>query len=383
MELLEKLRKISDRAEAHAANLETEEATKNALIMPFLQALGYDVFDPSEVVPEFTADVGVKKGEKVDYALKVAEEVVILVEAKKVGAPLSSAHSGQLFRYFNTVRTARVGLLTNGVEYQLYSDLDEPNVMDDSPFLVARLDGLNEGVVEELGCLRRDHFDLDQLLSAASDMKYLRGIRSALVSQFEEPDDDFVRYFFNKANPKGRFVDAARQQFRTLVKSALAQEVRDRVAARLQSALAREAEPRPAAPVEVEEPASPAAEGEIVEEPLADKGIITTDDERLGFAIVCAIVAQVVDIARVAQRDTKSYFGVLLDDNNRKPICRLRFNRDQKYIGTFDEEKVETRHPIERLEDLYGFSELLRNTVLAYGSTSPSAGANGVDATAE
>jgi len=79
----DKIKSLAAKAEKTAHALETEEATKNALVMPFIAALGYDVFDPDEVIPEFTADVGIKKGEKVDYALRRNGEVIMLVEAKK------------------------------------------------------------------------------------------------------------------------------------------------------------------------------------------------------------------------------------------------------------------------------------------------------------
>lgn len=59
-------------------------------------------------------------------------------------------------------------------------------------------------------------------------------------------------------------------------------------------------------------------------------------------------------------RDTQSYCGVLLEDNNRKPICRFHLNRSQKYIGLFDQEKNETRQAIESVDDIYGFAEQLK-----------------------
>jgi hypothetical protein len=65
-------------------------------------------------------------------------------------------------------------------------------------------------------------------------------------------------------------------------------------------------------------------------------------------------------------RDTQSYCGVLLDDNNRKPICRLHFNRGQKYLGVFDLQKNETRHPIGSVDDIYGFMEQLKATAASY-----------------
>lgn len=115
-------------------NLATEEATKTALIMPFFSLLGYDVFNPMEFIPEFVADVGTKKGEKVDYAIMNEGKPVILIEAKGVDDDLTK-HDAQLFRYF-TVTDAKFAILTNGIVYKFFTDLEEPNKMDEKPFLL-------------------------------------------------------------------------------------------------------------------------------------------------------------------------------------------------------------------------------------------------------
>ena len=116
MDLATKLLELEKRTAQHRELLLTEEAAKTALVMPFLQALGYDVFNPAEVVPEFTADVGIKKGEKVDYALCIDGRVNILIECKPSTIDLDLKHASQLYRYFSTT-DARVAVLTNGVVY--------------------------------------------------------------------------------------------------------------------------------------------------------------------------------------------------------------------------------------------------------------------------
>ena len=114
-------------------SIETEEATKTAFVLPFIQMLGYDFFDPSEVVPEFTADVGTKRGEKVDFALIHDDAPAVLIECKKVGNKLDVDEMSQLLRYF-TATTVRLGILTDGIHYRFFCDLDQPNVMDPRPF---------------------------------------------------------------------------------------------------------------------------------------------------------------------------------------------------------------------------------------------------------
>src|SRR5256885_13341623 len=123
MDFIEVLQTISSKIGKQKNLIKTEEATKNAFVMPFISALGYDVFDPAEVVPEFTADVGVKRGEKVDYAIFKNGQVQILMECKRIGDPLDLRYASQLFRYFS-VTTARVAILTNGQEYNVYTDID-------------------------------------------------------------------------------------------------------------------------------------------------------------------------------------------------------------------------------------------------------------------
>lgn len=369
----ERVKVLSKAAPQRLPMLETEEATKNALIMPFLGALGYDVFDPSEVVPEFTADVGTKKGEKVDYAIKRGEEVIILIEAKKASEPLSTNHSGQLFRYFSVTK-ARIAILTNGIHYQFFSDLEEPNKMDAKPFLELNLLEPKDALLDELTKLTKESFDLEDMLSAASDLKYMREIRRTFEEQLEAPDEDFVRFFFSKASPSGRFTQGAKVQFAELVKKTLAQVVTDRVAARLRSALAQEdARERPAEGADAAVADMPPTEAESSKDQ-----IVTTEEELEGYRVVRAIVRKVIDPRRVVYRDTKNYFGILVDDSNRKPICRLHMNRAQWYLGIFDAEKNEQRQPITSVDDIYQFSDALLVAAQRYAEAAEKAGGTGV-----
>ena len=144
MEFAERLAALALKVKNQREAIQTEEATKNAFIMPFISTiLGYDVFNPLEVVPEFTADVGVKKGEKIDYAIMRDGEVQILIECKKSTEALRIEHASQLYRYF-AVTNARIAVLTNGESYHFYTDLDAPNRMDDKPFLVLDLSDIDE-----------------------------------------------------------------------------------------------------------------------------------------------------------------------------------------------------------------------------------------------
>lgn len=356
MNFTDRLEALAERVEANKGKLATEEAAKNALVMPFIQALGYDVFDPTVVVPEFTADVGIKKGEKVDYAILRDGDPSILVECKPVGGVLEVEHASQLYRYFS-VTPARVGILTDGVRYRFYSDLDAPNLMDERPFLDFEMTSLGPRVIEELRGFTRDAFDVEQVLSAAKASSYRRGLRRAINEEWANPSPEFIRHFAGRVYG-GRLTQSVMDEFGGLLKTSLADFVSERVNHRLQAALDG------AASV-----ADTTEGGEDPEEVITselDSEIHTTEDELEAFFIVRAIVSADIDPKRVFMRDRKSYCGVLLDDNNRKPICRLHFNGSRYYVGLFDENKEEDRIPIESVLDMHAHAERLRQTVAAY-----------------
>jgi hypothetical protein len=363
MELGERLASLASKVQQQKASIQTEEATKNAFVMPFIAlVLGYDVFNPQEVVPEFTADVGIKKGEKIDYAIVKDGEVQILVECKTVGAPLSLSHASQLFRYFSTTN-ARIAVLTNGEQYHFFTDLDRPNRMDEKPFLQLDLADLDPSVFPEVEKMGKEFFDLDSILSAAEELKYVGAIKRALAVQFREPDDDWVRLLIARVY-EGSITQRVRDQFGPLIRKASKQFLADQVNERLKTALGSQggftAVPE-AMTGEV------AAEESIAEaEQTQDRGVETTLEELEGFQIVRAIACSEVPAARIVARDTKSYFGVLLDDNNRKPVARLHFNTGQKYLGLLDAEKAETRHPIDGLEDIYLHADAIREATRRY-----------------
>ncbi|MBR8741180.1 type I restriction endonuclease [Nocardiopsis sp. MG754419] len=360
MEFDERVAAVAAKVRQQQALIETEEATKNAFVMPFISTvLGYDVFDPREVVPEFTADVGVKKGEKVDYAVKHDGEVRIIIECKKSRGELTVESASQLYRYF-AVTNARIAVLTNGVVYRFYTDLEAPNRMDSTPFLVLDLNDIDESLLPELRKLAKDAFDLDSVINAAEKLKYVGELKRAFATQFSEPEDEWIRFFTTRVY-NGQFTRRVREQFTPFVREAATQFLNDQVNSRLKTALntsfvATEIDDEP--------------DEEVVEEEnVPDDGITTTLEELEGYRIVKAIACSEVKPHRVAHRDSKSYFAVLLDDNNRKPIARLHFNgRRRKYLGTFDDDKRETRHLLGSLDDIYLHSELIRRAVRTHSS---------------
>lgn len=359
----ENLLAVASKVKTQGAAILTEEATKNAFVMPFIATvLGYDVFNPLEVVPEFTADVGVKRGEKVDYAIMINGEVVILIECKKSAEALRVEHAGQLFRYFS-VTNARIAVLTNGQVYEFYTDLDAPNKMDAKPFLVLDLLAIDDALLAELQKLTKDAFNLDSVLSAAGELKYIGAIKRVIVAQLRDPADEWIRFFIARTYD-GSITQRVREQFRPLVGKAFQQFLSDQVNDRLKSALgSTTSEPAtlPNQTDQVNDSAGPARD-DLAQ--VTDIG--TTQEELDGYTIVKAIACSEIVPHRVTHRDAKTYFAVMVDDNNRKTIARLYFNRSQKYIGTFDAEKTETRHRIASLDEIYQYVDAIRASVRQY-----------------
>ena len=355
MDLKDQLKQIADRVIKLKDQIQTEEATKNAFIMPFLQALGYDVFNPLEVVPEFVADIGIKKGEKIDYAIFKDGKPTILVECKDWRQNLN-LHDGQLLRYFH-VSNAKFGLLTNGIIYRFYSDLVVPNKMDEKPFLEFNITEIKDNQIEELKKFHKVYFDADSIVNTASELKYTNELKHLLQQELANPSADFVKHFAKQVYPS---VVTAKvlEQFTILTKKSIQQHISDLISERLKTALTKEDETLKVAE-NIDNP-----------ETITDESkVVTTAEEMEGFLIVKTILRQQIASTRIVFRDAQSYFAILLDDNNRKTICRLYLNGNKKYIGTFDEQKKEIKTEILSLDDIFQHSKSLLTTVDQYDKT--------------
>lgn len=352
MELGEAIQSIALRYAAVRSTIQTEEATKSALVMPLLSALGYDIFNPSEVLPEFNADIVNRKGEKIDFAILSNNKPIMLIECKRADQPLSEDNIAQLARYFMVV-PARIGILTNGVEYEFYSDLDESKILDSTPFFKFNILDINENIIRNLRRFTKPAFNISKILSVAEEMKYHRQIKGYLQKQTERLDEDFVRFLAKQAY-KGKITSVQLDRFKDIVQSALSQFLSDKVTERLNKALEDEKE----AAIKEE-----AAEAEKQEE---ENKVITTVDEIEAYSIIKSILRTKVDAKRIAMRDALSYCAILLDDNNRKPICRLNFSQRNKSVTFFDKNKKETRHKIKDIDDIYDYADLLNQALEAY-----------------
>ena len=358
MDLADRLREMSGRIKQRIDNVKTEEATKTALVMPFINhVLGYNVFDPAEVVPEFIADVGTKKGEKVDYAIFRNGDPIMLFECKHYGVDLGKEPASQLYRYFSVAKS-RFGVLTDGVIYRFYSDIDEQNKMDARPFLEINMLDVEAIDVDELKRFTKTSFDVDQILSTAKDLKYTREILRLLTTEWTDPSEAFVRHFASQIY-EGVKTKSVIEQFTRATKKALHQFVAKRISDRLKSALES---------TNHEEPASTGTAGtsEEAADTTDDSGIVTTEEEWQAYYAVTAILSPEIEPKRIVIRDAKSLCAILLDNTNRQPVCRLYFNKAQKKIGLLNEQKVEERVAIASISDIFAHADQIKATVRRY-----------------
>lgn len=365
MDLIDRLTELANRIKRQRDQVKTEEAVKTAFILPFIQALGYDVFNPAEVVPELTADHGVKKGEKVDYAIKLDGRIMILMECKQVDAPLESKHAGQLFRYF-TVTEARFGVLTDGARYLFYTDLEAPNKMDDRHFFEFNLLEFNEASVEELKKFSKAAFDVNIIVSTASNLKYLRALLTEVKAEFASPSEDLVRILAGRAMPGMRFTAQVKEQYTELTRRALDTFMKESINLRLKSAMTTEGSPSVATTT-----ATPAlVMASMAPAMVADPDVTTTDEEHDAHRIIQAIGSEITAPEDIVMRDAKTYCAILYKDNNRRPIARLYFNRKKALqIGIFKEEG-EMKVDIERLTDIFKLKAAILDTIQQYLCTS-------------
>lgn len=360
MDFVDQLRVLSSRIASTRNIVQTEEATKNAMVMPLIQILGYNPFDPLEVTPELVADVGTKKGEKVDYAILSEGKPIIIFECKKAGDDLNIGHASQLFRYFH-VTSARFGVLTNGIAYKFFTDLEQPNKMDEKPFFEFNILEFKDRDVEELKKFAKSAYNLDAILATANDLKYTRAIQHKLEEWMSNPPEEFVRLLSADLLAGKRFTPATRDQFTAISRRAFEQLIGEKINARLKGAMT------PDAPMVVVASRSAEASEKRPESSAAEPQLITTSEELEGFYAVRAMLRDIVPSKRIFMRDAQTYCAVLFDDNNRKPICRLRFNNPQKLrFGVFNENKEEEIFPLEAVDNVFDYQDRLKATVLGY-----------------
>lgn len=361
MDFIDQLKQFSKRIETMKDSISTEEATKTAIIMPFFSMLGYDVFNPQEFVPEFTADVGIKKGEKVDYAIIQNGNPVILIECKSITEKLDR-HDSQLFRYFGT-STARFAILTNGIIYRFYTDLDSPNKMDDDPFLTINMLDIRENQVPELKKFSKSVFDVDSIFSTASDLKYVHEFKRIFTEQLDTPSDEFIRFFLQGcySGPKTQNV---LEKFRPVLKKALNDLISELMNDKIKTALGGSGGTVAVTESKPQDDASAPVQKQETEK--RTPVIVTTEEELEAFFIIKNMLSDLVELKDITYKDTESYINILYKANTRKWICRLKLTETQKTLIVPDENKKETKYSLSDIYDLRNYKDALAEVLNRY-----------------
>lgn len=349
MNFEENLKNFINRVDTIKGDIATEEATKTSVIMPFFQILGYDVFNPLEFIPEYTADVGIKKGEKVDYAVCINGDLTLIIEAKSINQNLEK-HDSQLFRYFGTT-TAKFAILTNGIVYRFFTDLEEQNKMDNTPFFEINLLEITENDISELKKFCKENFDLNLILDTASELKYLSLIKKVLKEEFTNPSDDFVRFILSQGIWDGVKTQSIVDKYKPTIKKSIAQYINELVNDKIQNALKED---------------SPTQE--IIQAPLPNEpdsipleevsNILTTEEELQSFYIIKSILRNKIELNRITYKDTASYFSILLDEKVSKWVCRIFIKEKIKYV-IIPNNSINEKYTLSTLDCIYDLSDKL------------------------
>lgn len=347
MNFAEKVKSFTDRINAVKDNIQTEEATKTSLVMPFFQALGYDIFNPNEFSPEFIADVGIKKGEKVDYAIQIDGEPVILIECKSITQNLEK-HDSQLFRYFGT-SAAKFAILTNGIIYRFYTDIEETNKMDEAPFLEINLLDIKDHHITSLQKFTKENFNKDEIFGSAAELKYISQIRQILKDEMNSPSDELVRMVLGRGVYNGVKTQSIIEKYQALTKRAFNLVISEMINDRLKNALQNEKEKDE----EIER-----LESEQAEE--SEPRIITTEEELECYYTIKAILRDKISGNRITYQDKETYFAILLDTKVTKWIARIYIRDKVKYM-VIPVGDTKHRFDFKTPDDLYSLSQQLVN----------------------
>lgn len=337
MDFADELKEFSTRLERLKENINTEEATKTSIVLPFFQLLGYDVFNPLEFVPEYTADTGTKKGEKVDYAIMRNNEPIMIIETKPVNTELNSKHINQLFRYF-TVTKARFGILTNGIVYRFYSDLEETNKMDLSPFLEINLLNMRTDSIKELRKFRKECFDMKGILDSASELKYTSLLKNAIAEQFNEPSEQFVRALIKNIY-SGVKTQTVIDKFKELTLIAMHDYITDLLNDKLKDVISMPTD-------QIATTIAPEKEYDFLPEEI----------ETLDY------VKNMLKIDNVSYKKTSRYAYMHIPDSQYKWICRISIRQDNRLftLHKFDSlDAFETEYYFDDCELLEQIKDLI------------------------
>ena len=216
----DRIKAVVEELRKRVPHCKTEEATKMSLILPFLEkVLGWNPYDPHQLVPEFAADIGTKRGEKVDFATMADDEPAILIEAKKYGTALGREHMNQLYRYF-ACTSAHFAILTDGIRYLFFADLDDQNRMDPQPFFTLNLFEIDASSIAPLQAFSRKEFNVEKNLELARDLRCIGEVGNLLRKVWAEPSDSFIKWIMGEVHDGPR-TKQVKERYKRTCKTAL------------------------------------------------------------------------------------------------------------------------------------------------------------------
>lgn len=335
----------------HVQQLRTQvsspEAARNAFIMPFIKELGYDIFNPMEVVPGLVTDAGSKKGRTSGYTIIKDGVTLMLIECKPPATPLPATSAPQLLRRFPTA--APFFIRTNGSTYQFYSDLFASAGRKETPFLSFDITDIPDVQIKELKKFHKAYFDLDHIVHTTSNELHTHALMELIHRELHNPSPQLIRHFAHQVY-SGTVTPEVLRQFSALTRKSFRQYLNDLITARFQAMPCKEAAI----------PGNITAGIHTVQE---DKKHFTTSDELEGFTIVRSMLRHAVTVGRISCLDTPSYLTILLDNKEHKTICRLYLKSSNKYLGLFVDQKKEVKIELLFLDDLFLHGNALLKTL--------------------
>lgn len=329
---------LADRIKKQKDAIQTEEGTKNAFIMPMIAALEYDIFNPFEVVPEMDCDL-TKKGDKLDYAIMKDERAILLIECKHCKQNLN-LHSTQLSKYY-AASNARFGVLTNGVEYRFYTDLDKMNIMDEKPFLVINLLDLSDTDIEQLRKFSKSSYNESEILCTAKELQIAIQIKDILSRNFQYPGDEFTRYFVKCIN-EGKSSQKLIEQYKPIVKRIIESIINDSISSRTKITVQQ---------VDNED---------VVDDITDNENAILTQERLDAYNIIKDILKDKYDVNEISYTSFKSYL-LLWIGHEYWWICRISLKSYSKRICFITEDRTEYKWiQLQSINDLKLYAESIR-----------------------
>jgi predicted type IV restriction endonuclease len=222
--LHDELHMLAKRSVEIRAACRNEESTKLYLALPFVRLLGFDYSNPLEVYPEHAATFDSHQPNKVDLAVMSGGEPVIAIECKRVGSDLRQAR-GQLRGYYNALPATKLAILTDGIVFEFFVDSEQPNLMDEEPFLTLDLEviarnGAAVDVLEMLAHMTKDAFSPDTIAELAHVLLVKKRLRISFLEEANSPSEDFCRHFLLKAGLRNVRKAAIDRYYAPMIKTA-------------------------------------------------------------------------------------------------------------------------------------------------------------------